>query len=439
MITRVGLLGAKLNAQYEFPNGIQTKAYRDSQGNWTGPGGILKKRDGSAVKQGDTWTEEEAWFDYVATRQEFADFVRACLTVEPTQNQFDALFLLAWNIGKDGRESFITSTALRKHNERRFEEAAEAFTLWRWAGKDNDALFNRLDRGLHVPPEQWMHGPGIAEGPPGWSPRQPIPRGVEWKQALRGLYRRHASEGLLYLGLDWAEACADYNIELQATTLWQPDHNRWFDRIDYQTPWEDILSRATPIVPEILEPAPFDSPDLAIIPRGYEEPEPEMQPRTITLPPEWDEMTSSEKTPWLNTGELIRLGGDPATPGPDPVWAAPALPPAPVAIQRRTVAAPNVDLSAPPKAMEDSETHRGLSKAESGREIAAVGGAAGIITASLPLARDLTGFFEAVQMKTLLTAGLCFGVILIGVGLWRWWRGNIIAYEGRINGTQPKV
>ena len=452
MITSVGLLGAKLNAQYEFPHGIQTKAYRDSQGNWTGPGGILKKRDGSPVREGDTWTEEEAWFDYAATRQEFADFVRACLTVEPTRNQFDAMFLLAWNIGRNGRESFITSTALRKHNERRFEEAAEAFTLWRWAGKDNDALFERLDRGLHVPPGQWMHGPDIAEGPPGWSPRQPIPRGVEWKEALRGLYRRHASEGLLYLGLDWTEACADHNIELQASTLWQPDRKRWFDRIDYQTPWEDILARATPLVPETLAPTPAE--ELAIPHPGAPRPqtEPAMESVLDRLPPYWDDLSENQQTEWLNRDQDRRRGGNPDTPGPDPV-SLPQIevaPPAPVPLPVGTKA-PSVNTRAPQdveygiepegglKPMEETERYAGqflvtlgvLMRANAAR-LSQLTGLLGIGATSLMAALD-----DPVT-SALLAAGIAFAVAaavwLIGRAFTG--RGEKVLERGRQAATQ---
>jgi GH24 family phage-related lysozyme (muramidase) len=98
-----------------------------------------------------------------------------------------------------------------------------------------------------------------------------------------------------------------------------------------------------------------------------------------------------------------------------------------------------VPVDAEPKLMEDSKTHKGLSKAESGKEAVIVGTTVTGVTAGLPVAKELAGFFKAYDLQVLLTAGLAFGGVLLLVGAWRWWAGQQIAYEGRQTASQPKV
>lgn len=98
-----------------------------------------------------------------------------------------------------------------------------------------------------------------------------------------------------------------------------------------------------------------------------------------------------------------------------------------------------VPANAEPKLMEDSKTHKGLSKAESGKEAVIVGTTVTGVTAGLPVAKELAGFFKAYDLQVLLTAGLAFGGVLLLVGAWRWWAGKQIAYEGRQTASQPKV
>lgn len=146
------------------------------------------------------------------------------------------------------------------------------------------------------------------------------------------------------------------------------------------------------------------------------------------------DLPPAKQIAWANYHQYLQAGGDPVS------LLDPRHPEhVPLIRERDVVETPNIDTRQPPKRMEDSETHRGLSKAESGKEAAIIGGAATVITASLPLARELTGFLKTVDMQTVLTAGAVFGMVLLGVGGWRWWRGKIIAFEGRLNGTQPKV
>lgn len=58
--------------------------------------------------------------------------VRVNVTVPLTQNQFDALVSLVFNIGIG---AFTNSTLLRVLNEGRYADAAAQFDVWRMAGK----------------------------------------------------------------------------------------------------------------------------------------------------------------------------------------------------------------------------------------------------------------------------------------------------------------
>jgi len=89
--------------------------------------------------------------------------------------------------------------------------------------------------------------------------------------------------------------------------------------------------------------------------------------------------------------------------------------------------------------MEESKTFKGLSKKESGQEAIIVGGTTAVVTSSLPVAKEMAGFFKAYDLKVILTAGLVFGGVLLIVGAWRMWRGAVIAWEGRRDAEAPKV
>ncbi len=120
-----------------------------------------------------------------------------------------------------------------------------------------------------------------------------------------------------------------------------------------------------------------------------------------------------------------------------------------VVTQRNAIEAPNIDVTKPPKPMEDSETHRGLSKKDSGKEGVQVGAAlttAATMTATVrELTRDATATVETASpvvggftMNHLILVGLFIGIPLIGFGIWRMYRGWRISQEGRL-GTQLKV
>jgi len=222
---------------------------------------------------------------------------------------------------------------------------------------------------------------------------------------LLGLYRRRLAEVLMWNGLPTDKAW-------NATT---------------STTWRDLVG-VPAYTPIKAEPAP-----AAPTPK----PEPKPMPRTLTLPDEWDTMTAAQQTAWLNTGEFIALGG---TVG-EPIKAAP-LPDAakaPLTVTKKVIETPKLVDASRPKPMETSQTFKGLSKQDSGRETALIGGGLATVTMAAPAAKELTGFFKAYDMQTILIAGGTFAGILLIIGGWRWWAGRMIAYEGRQKAEQPKV
>lgn len=72
-----------------------------------------------------TVQQAQQMFDAALLPREQA--VERLCTVKPTQNQFDAMVSLVYNIGAAG---FAKSTVLRLHNQGDFAGAALAFALW---------------------------------------------------------------------------------------------------------------------------------------------------------------------------------------------------------------------------------------------------------------------------------------------------------------------
>ena len=226
---------------------------------------------------------------------------------------------------------------------------------------------------------------------------------VEYKnprtQFEEGLYRRRIAERCVSKGLPWKFA--------PSAILERADKKNHQGPIVFQTDPFHILALA--------EQAAEKAPKAPVRTRGY---------------------TTDE----LNARERARLAGEPMPdidltlpplPLPKPAKAKPA--PAP------PVEAPKVDVAAPPKPMEESKTHKGLSKKESGQETVIIGGTVTGIGALLPNIQSLTNYLQQFPMKTILMAVAVIGVAIILVGLWRWYAGRMIAYEGRQEATMTKV
>jgi GH24 family phage-related lysozyme (muramidase) len=101
--------------------------------------------------------------------------------------------------------------------------------------------------------------------------------------------------------------------------------------------------------------------------------------------------------------------------------------------------APKVDPVAPPKPMEESKTHKGLSKKESGQETVVIGSTLGGLSMILPHVEALTSFLARYPATAILSSLGFVGVIVAAVGGWRWFAGRMIAWEGRQEATTAKV
>lgn len=93
------------------------------------------------VKPGDTCTMQQAMQWLKEDVQEAEDAVNRLVKVELSQDQFDALVSLVFNIGGG---NFAKSTLLKKINARNFEGAADEFPRWnRAAGRVMAGLTKR--------------------------------------------------------------------------------------------------------------------------------------------------------------------------------------------------------------------------------------------------------------------------------------------------------
>ena len=101
--------------------------------------------DGRKVKLGEQISKTDALklLEVVANR-DFADKIFPAIKVKVTQNQFDAMVSLAYNIGVG---AFLKSTLLKKVNAGDFAGAGEQFLRWnRAGGKELLGLTKRRER-----------------------------------------------------------------------------------------------------------------------------------------------------------------------------------------------------------------------------------------------------------------------------------------------------
>ena len=101
--------------------------------------------NGTKVKLGDQISKTDALklLEVVANR-DFADKIFPSIKVKVTQNQFDAMVSLAYNIGTG---AFLKSTLFKKVNAGDFTGAGEEFLRWNKAnGKEVLGLTKRRER-----------------------------------------------------------------------------------------------------------------------------------------------------------------------------------------------------------------------------------------------------------------------------------------------------
>lgn len=132
--------GMKLLEQFE---GLRLEAYLDSASIATIGFGSIKYPNGNKVKLGDKITKAQAKEYKLHDLKEFESTVNTSVKVPLTQNQYDALVSLSYNIGSG---AFKNSTLLKKLNNIDYKGAAEQFLVWnRVNSKKVQGLVNRRE------------------------------------------------------------------------------------------------------------------------------------------------------------------------------------------------------------------------------------------------------------------------------------------------------
>lgn len=116
--------GMKLLEQFE---GLRLEAYLDSANIATIGWGSIRYPNGNKVKLGDKITKAQAKEYKLHDLKEFESTVNTSVKVTLTQNQYDALVSLSYNIGSG---AFKNSTLLKKLNASDYKGSAEQFLVW---------------------------------------------------------------------------------------------------------------------------------------------------------------------------------------------------------------------------------------------------------------------------------------------------------------------
>lgn len=107
------------------------QAYDDGVGVWTIGTGTTVYPNGQKVKRGDTCTLAQAKAYFAHDLMRFESSVNDLVKVPLSQNQFDALVSLVYNIGTG---AFAGSTLLKKLNAKDYAGAADQFLVWNKGG-----------------------------------------------------------------------------------------------------------------------------------------------------------------------------------------------------------------------------------------------------------------------------------------------------------------
>ena len=125
--------GRALIKQFE---GFREHAYQDVVGVWTIGYGFTR-----GVAPGQHMTPQQAEARLITELLGYEQAVLSGCTLEPNQNQLDAMCSLAWNIGIAG---FLRSTVLKCHNRGDAQSASRAFGLWNKAKDPDTGLLRDL-------------------------------------------------------------------------------------------------------------------------------------------------------------------------------------------------------------------------------------------------------------------------------------------------------
>jgi lysozyme len=137
-----------LQLLYEW-EGCVLHVYKDSAGYPTiGIGHLLTSEEKIGGKYADGITKEQALQILHDDLKRFVLVVNNHVRCSLTQNQFDALVILAFNIGDGG---FASSTVLRRVNSGDLGVVPDAFRMWNKAGgKVNKGLIARRENEIKL-------------------------------------------------------------------------------------------------------------------------------------------------------------------------------------------------------------------------------------------------------------------------------------------------
>ena len=106
--------------------GSRNKAYKDSKGLWTiGVGHLIKPDEQHLITT--TLTDAQVEELLKSDLKWCSEAVERAVKVPLSQNQFDALYSLCFNIGET---NFRKSTVVRKLNDGDYKGAADAILMW---------------------------------------------------------------------------------------------------------------------------------------------------------------------------------------------------------------------------------------------------------------------------------------------------------------------
>lgn len=127
--------------------GEKLTAYRDSRGILTIGTGHTGRVDNESIFPGMTISNERSEQLLLADIEKVEEAINEKVKVSLTQNQYDALCSLVFNIGI---QAFNDSTCLRKLNQKDYQGSAEAMLLWKRAGQHTEALLSRRMREMKL-------------------------------------------------------------------------------------------------------------------------------------------------------------------------------------------------------------------------------------------------------------------------------------------------
>lgn len=165
--------------------GCVLQAYKDPVGVPTIGYGHTSMAGPPEVKLGMKITQEEANEILARDLGKYEAAVTRGLARVPTQNQFDAMVSLCYNVGPG---NFAKSSVLRHFNAGQFGSAASSFALW---NKADGRVLAGLSRRRAA--EASLFSKAVLPPPPDIEPESPKPPPPTWWEALVELWNEFSS------------------------------------------------------------------------------------------------------------------------------------------------------------------------------------------------------------------------------------------------------